>query len=65
MVKLPAGPDAPVQVDPYAGSVFDRPSPDSAILKPGNSAWIASDSLAETSFDWRKLDVRLVPMAKR
>jgi hypothetical protein len=41
----------------YAEGVFDDPGPEVAVVKPEGSAWIDSGTLAETSFDWRKVDV--------
>lgn len=75
IAKLPALPDNLVQVDLYADGVFDDPcpevavvqpefavvTPEVAIVKPEGSAWIDSETLAETSFHWQDL----VPMAKR
>jgi len=44
--------DLSVQVDLYADGVFDDAGEDVATVKPESSAWINSDSLAETSFHW-------------
>jgi hypothetical protein len=64
MVKLPEVPKM-VQVDLFEDGVFDVSSREVAIAKSEGSPWIDSDTLAESAFDWRKVDVRLTPLAKR
>jgi hypothetical protein len=51
-----------VQVDLYAGGVFYDAGEDVAIVKAEGSAWIDSATLAETSFHWQDVHVRLFPM---
>jgi hypothetical protein len=63
MAKIHSFPtDKPVQVDLYTDGVFEEPA---AFVKPEGSAWIDSDTLAETSFRWQDVDVRLASMVKK
>jgi hypothetical protein len=53
MAKLPVLADNMVQVDLYVDGVFHDSCPEAAMVKPEGSAWIDSNTLAETAFRWQ------------